>query len=450
MPIFLFTVGLTISAPEVSAQPERRAERLTNDALEDFKKGKFKDALENCDKAIAALPAFAYAHYLRGWSLFRLAQPQDALAALNSAQQYGHNAAEVVAVRGQVYLALKDYANAEKDLLEYTRLMPAESAGYFLLGNAYYEQQDFPGALAKYLKAVELGNKDKNIQYYIAVCYGMTGDRLRQGQAAWKAINERTDFLAEAHYEVAQAFTATKKYDDAIKSYETARNLKPTFMTPYFDLSEVYRVINRFSDAVKVLEDAVKADPYNSAAHVNLSWIYSLSDRHQESIQMALKATKLDAKNYVGFTNLCRAYNDLKYFDSAIQACNDALKIKPGDGETYFYLARSHAGQNRADKAALFYKQAVTGLLTFTKDNPNYADGFYLLGNAYYSTNQRPKAIAAYVRSLELNPYFHKALYNLGAAYVAAGNAKSARAIYDRLLKVDAKLAQRLLESIPK
>ena len=56
------------------------------------------------------------------------------------------------------------------------------------------------------------------------------------------------------------------------------------------------------------------------------------------------------------------------------------MKISPNDGETNFYLGRAYDFLNDAKTATKYYDKAVAGLVQFTKDNPDYSDGFYLLG----------------------------------------------------------------------
>ncbi len=64
---------------------------------------------------------------------------------------------------------------------------------------------------------------------------------------------------------------------------------------------------------------------------------------------------------------------------------------------------------------------AITKLEAATKADPNSAEAFFLLGNAYYKTNPA-KAIEAYKKALEISPDNSDYLTNLGVAYYLAGN----------------------------
>jgi superkiller protein 3 len=152
----------------------------------------------------------------------------------------------------------------------------------------------------------------------------------------------------------------------------------------------------------------------------------------------------------LAYTNLCRAYNDLNKPELAISACNNALKINPNDGETFFYLGRANDVLDRPAEAAKFYKRAVTGLEAFTAERPTYSDGFYHLGNAYFADNQLDKAIAAYSKCLELSPRFGRARYNIGIVQLQKNNKPGATEQYNILVGIDRTLATKLKTEIDK
>lgn len=430
-------------------QPNKKAEKLSQDAYKEFYKGNYKKAIENSDKAIKAQAKSPYAYYIKGWSQFKLGQFQNALASLNTAEEQGHDPVEVSEPRGMVHYSLKDFAGAEKDLALFTLSPKTNASANFALAQTYFDQKKCDLALPKYQKAAELGFQNKDIQYYIAVCQGAQKDSEAQQKAAMQAVQSQSQFKAESYYQAGLAYLNQKKYDEAVAAFKNSIELK---MLPdaFFELYKTYRLMNRDDDAMEIMKRLTREDPTNVQAFLNLSWIGSLSDKPQEAVEAARQATKLAPKESIGFTNMCRAYNDLKLFDSAVQACNDALKIKPGDGETFFYLARAKYEQKKTSEAQLYFERAAIGLVEYTKSNPDNADGFYLLGNAYYSSNQRPKAVASYLKTLDLNPRYVKARYNLGLIYTQLGDVKSARTQYDFLRTMDEPLAARLLANIEK
>jgi tetratricopeptide (TPR) repeat protein len=151
----------------------------------------------------------------------------------------------------------------------------------------------------------------------------------------------------------------------------------------------------------------------------------------------------------MGYTNLCRAYNDAQEYQKAITTCSSALRIKPGDGETYYYMGRAYEFLKQTDKAADAYRKAVEGLIKFTQENSDYSDGYYLLGGAHFALGNDDQAIAAYQRCLQLAPRFARARYSLGLAYLIGKKDKvRAREQYTLLREIDKNLSEKLRAAI--
>jgi tetratricopeptide (TPR) repeat protein len=133
---------------------------------------------------------------------------------------------------------------------------------------------------------------------------------------------------------------------------------------------------------------------------VSLSRYYNLSDQYQAAADAGRMAVKKAPSNYLAYTNLCRAYNDLNRHDDAVAMCTRALELKPGDGETSFYLGRAYKSLNQASRSTPLFQKAVTGLLQYVRENPDDADGHYLLANAYTETKQDELAMRAYLKAI--------------------------------------------------
>jgi tetratricopeptide (TPR) repeat protein len=285
---------------------------------------------------------------------------------------------------------------------------------------------------------------------YIARAKAQLGDVPGQIAAADEAIKRRTQFLGDAYLVMADGYRKQRKFDAAIDAYQKAIAAKPNTYSAYENLADIYRSQNRFNEAIDISRKALRVFPNDGRIYTSLSWFYSLADRNEEAIQAAQAGIRFLPNEYMAYTNLCRAYNDAKKPEMAIRECNNALKRNPNDGETYFYLARANDLAGKPDEATRHYKQAVAGLVEFTKNNPESADGFYLLGNAYFADNQREKAIDAYEKCLAISPRFVKARYNIAITQLRQKNKTAALEQYNRLLELDPELAGKLKAEIDK
>jgi tetratricopeptide (TPR) repeat protein len=444
-----FSIVLAFSTFSYAQPPKQveRARKITQDAFNDFNKGKFQSTVEKCDKALQIVPNLPYANYLKGWALYRLGKNEQALSATNLAIQQGQDAGEAYSVRGQINLALKNYADAETDIREALKSTPNNAFLHRILGNIYYDNKNYKSALPEYQESIRLEptyRENGDIYYLIAWCQNQLGDIANQAKSAVLAIENKTTYQKESYFLAGDAFQAYKKYDQAIVAYNEVVRLDPNFVDVYLRLSEIYLNQYRLDEAAEITRRGIAINPKESSFYINLGWIYSLSNRHQEAITVAQEGVRLQPDNYMGYTNICRAYNDLKKYDLAIQNCNKALDLKPNDGETYFYLARANEGLNNVKVAKTYYTKAVTGLVQFAKERPDSFEVLYLLGNAYYTTDNYLSAIKNYEKCLEICPNFAKARYNLALNYLKVNKIADAKKQYEWLLKLDTDLATKL------
>lgn len=439
--------------PEANAQPRQqleRARRLATEGDNLLRQKNYRSAVDKYQQAIGLAPNYPYAYYFKGYSHFYLGEYDRATADFSKALEQKYKPLDVYAIRWQAFYWQKNYDAALEDVRQALRIEPSNAYFHLALGDCHRGKNDFRGALAAYQKAAQLDQSNGDAHYFIALSHNQLGEYTQQGFAGLKAIEKNTKYKGESWEYVGQALVAGKKYEEAAQAYENALLARPDSKDVYGNLSDVYRVLNRFDDAINATRRGLQRYPNDGNYYVSLSWFYSLADRPQEAVAAGQQATRLLPDQYMGYTNLCRAYNDSKQYALAVQTCNKALQLNPGDGETYLYLARAYDRQNKTALATAAFKKAVDGLLAFTRGNAEYSDGFYLLGNAYYATDQRANAIAAYKRCLELAPRFSKARYNLGYIYALNNNKALAREQYNALLEIDPELAGKLLEAINK
>ena len=80
--------------------------------------------------------------------------------------------------------------------------------------------------------------------------------------------------------------------------------------------------------------------------------------------------------------------------------------------------------------------QAIASLELAVKQNPNNAEAWAQLGNAYFDLNQADKAIGAYNKSLAILPGNPSVLTDLGVMYRRSGQPDKAIATFDQALKI--------------
>lgn len=197
-----------------------------------------------------------------------------------------------------------------------------------------------------------------------------------------------SDGSAQAFITRGNTYYQRRDYRSAINQYDRALAVSGNSVDALEARSLSYSRLGMYDEAISTTNRILTVAPRNPRAYVSLCWYYSLSDQHQASADAGRLAVKYAPENYAGYTNLCRAYNDLGRFQEAVTTCARALEIKPGDGETYFNRGRAYKGLKQPARTAPLFEKAVAGLLRYVRENPEDADGHYLLANAYTETKQ--------------------------------------------------------------
>jgi superkiller protein 3 len=443
---------LTIDTSAQSKKDARKAKQLADRAAAAFVKRDYRAAVDGYSQAIALDPNNPDYHFWKGVGHHYLNENDLALPELNLASEKGFKKPlEIYRIRWRVRYAAKDYDGALADIKQGLTLDANNMEFLQGLGDISYARSNYREAVDAYQKVVlKEPNGGADLYYYIAKSHAQLGDVPAQIAAAEEAIKRRTQFLGESHLLIADGYRNQRKFDQAIESYQKAIAAKPATYSAYESLAEIYRVQNRFNDAIDIYRKALRVFPNDGRIYTSLSWLYSLADRNEEAVQSAQAGIRFLPNEYLAYTNLCRAYNDANKPEMAMRECNNALQRNPNDGETYFYLARANDLAGKPDEATRHYKQAVTGMIEFTRKNPDSADGFYLLGNAYFADNQREKAIEAYEKCLAISPRFVKARYNIAITQLRRKNKTAALEQYNRLLELDPELAGKLKAEIDK
>lgn len=192
--------------------------------------------------------------------------------------------------------------------------------------------------------------------------------------------------------------------------------------------------------AIEAYKKAVFLQPSLSAAHYALGGIYSEQRQYQKavlSLQEALRLKPGDSKDY---TRLGLALYYVKQNPKALEAFQQVVRRTPDSASAHTWIGFLHMELKEYEKAVSAFREVL-------RLQPNNADACNRLGLAYISLKQYPDAVAALKQATTLKPDFAVAHFNLGFAYVDMGKKEDALQVHTALQKLDAKLAQNLLEN---
>ena len=449
----LLLMAFSLMSLDIAAQSkkdQKRSLELIKNGDKAFSQKNYRFALDSYSQAATLTPNNAYAHYRKGFAHYYLKEADLAIPEFDIALAKGYKPVEIYRVRWLLLYEKKNFKAAAQDLNQLVASEPDNADYRIALADINYDSGSYKEAADGYQKAILKNPNRGDLFYKLALAKSKLGDIEGQASAAEEAIKKNTLFLAESYLLIADARQKQKRNAEAIAAYESAIKSKPDLNSAYRNLGELYRAENRINEAIEISKAGLRIFPNDGNIFTDITWFYSLAEKTEEAIEAGRAATRLLPNQALGYTNLCRAYNEAKKPEMAINACNTALRLSPNDGETNFYIGRSNALLQKPAEANKYYKRAVVGLIDFTNNNPDYSDGFYLLGNAYAEDGQSAKALEAYKKCLELNPRFAKAQFNIGVIFIGKKDKNGAMEQYNALMNTDKVLAGKLKVEIDK
>lgn len=448
--IALLLAFAAVPAAAQSKKDRDEAKKHKDAAFAAFRKKDYRMAADAYGKALVLVPNDADALYRKGYAHYSLREPDEAVKNLSLALEKGFKPPiDIYRLRQYIYFEQRNYDGALADVQKGLELTPNDFDLTSRLGEIHLERKSYREALAILQKASAAAPNNADFFYTMARVHSGLGDAKAQAEAAQSALTKGTRFPAESFLLLGDANHKMGNADAAIDAYQKSIAAKPGDLKTYRTLSAIFRDENRYDDAIRISKLGLVAFPGNGELYIDLGLYYSLAERDKDAIDAGRSAVSLLPTNYAGHTNLCRAYNETKEYSLAVGTCNRALQLKPGDGETLFYLGNALTGAGKKADAAKAYAQAVTGLLATTAAEPRSSEAWYLLGNSYFSDGKYDQAIDAYLKTIAISPKFAKARYNLAVIYTShRKNKEKASEQYDRIAPIDARLAGLLRKTI--
>jgi tetratricopeptide (TPR) repeat protein len=127
---------------------------------------------------------------------------------------------------------------------------------------------------------------------------------------------------AEAYNNIGSSYNMLKQYDKAIMACQKALEINPDYELAKNNL--LLALKNR--DGLAKAETNANEKP-SAEKYLDLSLTYYQQGLYEKCIEACKEALKLKPNYADAYSNMCAAHNQLKQWDKAIEMCNKALKI---------------------------------------------------------------------------------------------------------------------------
>ncbi len=349
-----------------------------------FKTGKFQEAID------AALPL---------------------LEKSNGIQQ-----SELSKIIGESYFNLNEFEKATAYLLDYKgKKGKWNNTDYYLLGYAYYQQQDYDEAVLSFSKIIDGNNGvSQNAYYHLAECY-LKSDRKQEALNAFRNAKQM-DFNAEIKkdawlnyaklsYEIGNPY---KSVAEVIQEYLEAypEEIDQAEVKDY--LISAYISANDFEGALTYLKNA---DSENNDAYHKVAFLYGIQLFKDQQFEKAIENFNLALETSSNSVYEARSlfwkgeslYRLKKYEEAlssfqAFSAMTEAKETK--EFTTVLYnMAYTYFQMKDYNQAGGHFNE----FLAVSIDQELVRDSYLRLGDCFFALSSYFKAIPAYEKVIDAN-----------------------------------------------
>jgi tetratricopeptide (TPR) repeat protein len=300
-------------------------------------------------------------------------------------------------LRGQSLERIENYEEALTDLSILLTIDPTNAEAYFARGRIRYQ-------LKQYQSAIE------DFEGFLYTPAGATTRIIYRQGAGDKGVSQVTTAQsgnpAEAYYHLGLCSFEMGEYDQAIEYFDSAIEFDDTNPDYY---AEKGRSFARFGDnmfAISQFEEALALDPNHLPAKQGLAQVKTGGDESLISLLDEVIADGAAGSQ----TYKQRGFYRMYHGDStgAIEDFGMAIQLDSVDTESYFYRGKIFAEKKMWRQAESDYSIA----LSFEKENADY---YLARGQARYSSGKLKEALADFTLTVARDPknsigYYHRGI----------------------------------------
>jgi tetratricopeptide (TPR) repeat protein len=174
--------------------------------------------------------------------------------------------------------------------------------------------------------------------------------------------------------------------------------------------------------AVEVFQKATEHYPNSPRLMIGLGMALYARGNYDDAVKALLKGADLNPTDARCYVFLAKAYDSSpSQAEEVIQRFRRFAELEPDNAKALYYYALSLWKGKRAEDPDLDLRQIDSLLKKAVTIDPAFPEAHLQLGNLYSAENKYADAIPEYVRARELNPDLADAYYRLGQAYVRTG-----------------------------
>jgi len=231
---------------------------------------------------------------------------------------------------------------AERQLREVTRALPARPDFSYLLAECRLKQGRLEEAVTLYRDALRLKPHHAELHNACGLALQKLGRHKEAASHYESAVRIRPDF-AKAHSNWGLALAKQGRYEEAVARYQEALRIRPQFVMAHVNWGNALQAMGRYDEAVAHYKEALRIKPDLADAHSN--WGDALLQLGQvaDAVTHFREAVRIDPDFALAHNNLGAALARQGRLRDAIEHFKRALRLDPGLGNARGNLRRAQA-----------------------------------------------------------------------------------------------------------
>jgi tetratricopeptide (TPR) repeat protein len=402
-----------------NTEQSQRLDREFQAAVAHYDSGRYAEAAVQLENLLRDAPESFEVHELLG--LVYSAQSQDVKANghLEKAVRLKPDSAPARTNLAANLSRLGKLDRAQEEFKKAAELEPQNFDTNHNLGESYVRSGKVGEAAPFLERAQRIDPSSYDNAYDLSLAYILTG-RLADARHLIHDLLKRRN-TAELHNLLGEVEEKAGQFVTAANEYEIAAHMDPS-ESNLFDWGSELLLHRTLEPAIDVFQQASERYPHSPRVAIGLGMAFYALGKYDDAVKSLLRAADLNPADPRCYSFLSKAYDSSpSQAEDVIQRFRRFAELQPRNGRALYYYAMSLWKGKRAQDPDLDLRQIESLLKSSIALDPALAEAHLQLGNLYSDQGKYAESIPEYLRARELNPNLADVYYRLGQAYVRTG-----------------------------
>ncbi len=280
---------------------------------------------------------------------------------------------------------------------------------YYTRARMLLADNDYEGAAADLLKAIDLDSDDEDLRFELAELY-LAMEEPEKSVRAMEDLILRNPDSVRANLTLANAYFNNNQPTEAASSFRRVLELDPEKEGVRFHLAIALARAGSVDLASVELKKLLKENPDSLPARLAMARLYRETGLNKLAAEEYRELIRRSPDVDQAYLELGLLYEEQKEWQQALDVFSEVQQQRPLDFALRHHLSRVYVGMNR-------YDDALEELSVIVELKPDDFDARRKIGLIYLEQQRWQEAAAVFKEILELKPELESARYYLGTAY---------------------------------